>query len=53
MCGTLFNTIGKPILRALACAIAGLLAACAPLPSVKSKVDAGPTVFPAPPDEPR
>lgn len=53
MCSTLFNTIGKHILIALACAIAGLLAACAPLPSVKSKVDAGPTVFPAPPDEPR
>ena len=52
MSSTLFRTIGKPAVTALACAIAGLLAACAPLPPAKPKV-AGPIVFPAPPDEPR
>lgn len=52
MSSTFCTTFGKSAARALACVIAGLLAACAPLPPVK-KVDTGPLVFPAPPDEPR
>ncbi|OFW22655.1 MAG: 6-bladed beta-propeller [Acidobacteria bacterium RIFCSPLOWO2_02_FULL_65_29] len=50
---TLFSTTAKPVTRALACAVAALIAACAPLPPAKPTVDTGPLVFPAPPDEPR
>jgi len=48
----LFNTAEKSAVRALACALLALLAACAPLPPSKNAVT-GPLVFPAPPDEPR
>lgn len=50
---TLFNTIAKPILLALASASVLVLAACAPLPPAKTAVDTGPLLFPAPPEEPR
>ena len=53
MNSTLFSTTAKPVTRALACAVAALIAACAPLPPAKPTVDTGPLVFPAPPDEPR
>lgn len=47
------STLFSSVFRALACAAMALLAACAPLPPAKPKPDAGPLVFPAPPDEPR
>jgi len=50
---TRLGTIAKPILVALASAIAALLTACAPLPPAKPVVDTGPPVFPAAPEEPR
>lgn len=53
MNSTLFGTIARPVLRALACAIAVVIAACAPLPPAKPTADSAPLVFPAPPDEPR
>ncbi|MBI5910833.1 MAG: 6-bladed beta-propeller [Betaproteobacteria bacterium] len=53
MSSTHLGSIGKPILMALAGAIAVLLAACAPLPPAKPTVDTGPLVFPEPPEEPR
>ncbi|MBI3918802.1 MAG: 6-bladed beta-propeller [Betaproteobacteria bacterium] len=52
MNSTLFSTIVRPVLRVLACAIAVVIAACAPLPPAKPTAT-GPLVFPAPPDEPR
>ena len=42
-----------PMLIALASAIAVWLTACAPLPLAKPVADAGPLLFPAPPEEPR
>ncbi len=53
MNSTHFNAIAKPILMALVSTIAVLLAACAPMPPAKPIVDAGPMVFPPPPEEPR
>lgn len=53
MSSTHLGSIAKPILMALAGAIAVLLAACAPLPPAKPAVDTGPLVFPAPPEDPR
>lgn len=47
-----FNVIGNPLARMLAGVAVALLVACAPVPPAK-KVDTGPLVFPAPPDEPR
>ena len=47
-----FNVIGNPLARVLASVVMILLAACAPVPPAK-KVDTGPLVFPAPPDDPR
>lgn len=49
---TSFNVIRNPLARVLAGVVVALLAACAPLPPAK-KVDTGPLVFPAPPEEPR
>lgn len=54
MNSTRFDTIAKPILMmVLVSTIAVLLAACAPMPPVKPILDAGPMVFPPPPEEPR
>ena len=53
MSSTHFGAIAKPILMALASAIAVLLTACAPLPPAKPAADTGPLVFPAPPETPR
>lgn len=53
MTSALDSNGGKSMLRALACFVMALLAACAPLPPSQPKVDKGPLVFPSPPDEPR
>lgn len=47
------NPVARSLVGSLACGIAALLAACAPLPPAKPAADTGPMVFPAPPDEPR
>ena len=52
MWSTPFKMVRNPSARALVGVVLALLAACAPLPPAK-KVDTGPLVFPAPPDDPR
>lgn len=53
MSEVLSNTRRTLLVRALVCAGVVLVPACAPVPVQQTKTDAGPPVFPAPPDEPR